>query len=777
MPEPLAALDAAGKAAVLSYDVPEPISYSGRNFIEIPLSGDAFTTVVVSPKALPGSIEAEALEPSIHSILKSAPRAAVVNPVHLAPDDGGNGTLVASSSIPVSDRLSTLTAAEVVRAADAELQTVLFTNVAGQLDFRMARRPNGDKEVPERIIPKVALFMSSPKPNTQLRGSRAGVTFTANGRWDADNAAALALTLKVDDRAAIDIPLNTDGTWTTQVTITNGGLHTLRADLAGSGWNSLQQKQVKVHDAVTASVSVALDQADSEPAPVLPTLAVRSPDADTSFVDPTGVVAVKVEGTATAGPEAAVTSVVVTDRSTGASATATPGPGGTWSTEILLDGVGRHDLSVTALDDRKRSSIPVALVARVLAQQAFRRLKSRLLLVESVSLSSFLGSFGAGRVIKTFSLLPGEEATISVKSWTKSAESRKAGSSIVDSDATESASSFDDALTSEQSSKEAQSEAFNYKVGATASAAWGWGSASINAEFSGSANSAREEAVKNVSSATRKHSMKASSNRNVTVNTEYTTSQETGTEESTTRKVSNINASRTLNFVFRQMNQEHITLIHLTNVRIALYTEDLMLDANGAPAYKTDPTGRQVLDIRPQYVEVALPQLQSLLDSAINAAWHQKIRDAITFALSGIPDYQDTLQEVFEWVTPLRDGKPVPGATYLRFPRNLTTDFTVPSSGKVITVPGIVLAHDQIVMRTEGVMVDSVLGQGEGLDTYSQGLQEVSIAERRMAIAERQAELDRQELARELVATKDAEGAEIFAQVFPPVPEPRPAVG
>src|SRR6478735_10942880 len=35
MAEPLASLDPGGRAVVISYNVPEPTSYSGRNFIEL----------------------------------------------------------------------------------------------------------------------------------------------------------------------------------------------------------------------------------------------------------------------------------------------------------------------------------------------------------------------------------------------------------------------------------------------------------------------------------------------------------------------------------------------------------------------------------------------------------------------------------------------------------------------------------------------------------------------------------------------------------------------
>jgi hypothetical protein len=54
-------------------------------------------------------------------------------------------------------------------------------------------------------------------------------------------------------------------------------------------------------------------------------------------------------------------------------------------------------------------------------------------------------------VLKTFSLLPAESTTISVKSYTKTTEERKAGSSIVDSNATDSSSDFEDKLAAEGS--------------------------------------------------------------------------------------------------------------------------------------------------------------------------------------------------------------------------------------------------------------------------------------------------------------------------------------
>ena|GEM_PF-6675129 len=43
--------------------------------------------------------------------------------------------------------------------------------------------------------------------------------------------------------------------------------------------------------------------------------------------------------------------------------------------------------------------------------------RPRLYLIETYRLSSFLGSYGAGRILKTFTLLPGEKTKISVKTF------------------------------------------------------------------------------------------------------------------------------------------------------------------------------------------------------------------------------------------------------------------------------------------------------------------------------------------------------------------------
>ncbi len=89
--------------------------------------------------------------------------------------------------------------------------------------------------------------------------------------------------------------------------------------------------------------------------------------------------------------------------------------------------------------------------------------------------------------------------------------------------------------------------------------------------------SAREDFAKTVSNALFKHSARASSKRDVEINTSSeqssTSVSEQGSEQTIERQIENVNVRRTLNLVFRQIVQEYISVLHLTDVKIALNDE------------------------------------------------------------------------------------------------------------------------------------------------------------------------------------------------------------
>jgi hypothetical protein len=364
-----------------------------------------------------------------------------------------------------------------------------------------------------------------------------------------------------------------------------------------------------------------------------------------------------------------------------------------------------------------------------------------LLLIESYRLSSFLGDYGAGRTIKTFTLLPGEQTKIAVKSYTKTQVEAKSASSILDSFTEESAEDFEDSLQSEQSDKRSSETSKEFHAEAGGGASWGWGSAKASAGFKKGSHIGREQFAKNVSSATRKHASKASAKRDVQINTSYEVSQESGQETSVEREIENINRSRVLNFVFRQMNQQFLTVLHLVDVRVGFF--------NGFAESRR---------------EYPLPQLDVLLDEVMvdNAANKATVKDSVVEQLRNVFDHDDRRISVVE------EKDLGGGDKYLRFKKDLKSAYTDPESGIQVEVPGVILSAVTSVMRTEGVLVEALLGDGPALDTYATRLQELEVERREAEVSKANADAKRAALINELTENNDAARAKILADLICP---------
>lgn len=106
--------------------------------------------------------------------------------------------------------------------------------------------------------------------------------------------------------------------------------------------------------------------------------------------------------------------------------------------------------------------------------------KPRFFLVERYGISSFLGDYGMGRTVKTFTLLPGESTLISLRTWQSSRESVENSSSIIDSHEQSARSRFTDKVQNETTDKATRSSTESWHVEAEVSASWGWGSANVS---------------------------------------------------------------------------------------------------------------------------------------------------------------------------------------------------------------------------------------------------------------------------------------------------------
>lgn len=405
-----------------------------------------------------------------------------------------------------------------------------------------------------------------------------------------------------------------------------------------------------------------------------------------------------------------------------------------------------------------------------------REINPRLMLVERYRISTYLGDYGAGRTLKTFSLLPGEQTTISIKTFKQKKETRKRAESILESKSRSAAQSFERQIEREQWNKEEyqQSKSWtkksNWEAGGEASVgvnlgivsfdAGGGGGGGGSTETSGSSKVARSSFAKNTMNAVSETSSEASSHREVEINTDQEVSEETRYEKTTERILENINLSRTLNFVFRQLNQEFVTIFHLEDVRVA-FTND---------AVSPDSSGRNIDGL--EYNEVPLWKLDELLADYIVEDRRDDVRQQIRRELENVIGYDgETYSIVSEGEIEDIDGSVVD--TYLHVEkgdpheyRDPRVDPDVEPDQQPIRVPGVILDVGRNRMRTEGVIVEALLGKGEALDAYSDGLQSADVTERQLENDRRRAAVERQELAREIIRNGDDSTVERYEQIF-----------
>ena len=364
------------------------------------------------------------------------------------------------------------------------------------------------------------------------------------------------------------------------------------------------------------------------------------------------------------------------------------------------------------------------------------RRRPRLLLVETYRLATYLGAYGAGPTIQTFSLLPGERTKITIRTFRKTEEERKRASSILDSFTEESAEDFEETIATEQADRSTYEQSFEYHAEAEAKASWGWGRARVSGGVKGGTNAAREECAKNTTSATNKHAQTASAKRQVEIDTSFERRETEEEENSIEREIENINVSRTLNFVFRQMNQEFITVLSLVDLRVAYW------EGSG---------GRRR--------EVPLAELDDLLEDFVKDEEAARVREEIREALGSILDHRGRVHDDFV------EERRVEGERYLRVRTEKTSTYEDPASGTRIEVPGIILSATQNVMRTDGVMVEALLGVGTALDGYAERLQELELEEREAAVATRRAAAAREDLVNEALRQGDRETLELLARL------------
>lgn len=131
----------------------------------------------------------------------------------------------------------------------------------------------------------------------------------------------------------------------------------------------------------------------------------------------------------------------------------------------------------------------------------------------------------------------------------------------------------------------------------------------------------------------------------------------------------------------------------------------------------------------------------------------QNVNDTILSELQNIYDYADVLTNDF-----ITDSK---GYWHVNKKRQS------PYNNSGISVPGVIMAANEYVMRTDGVIVEALLGQGEALDDYSKGLQDASVKSKELSNDLTQAEIAKSKLANKIVEDQNVPAGSLFKEVFP----------
>jgi hypothetical protein len=382
---------------------------------------------------------------------------------------------------------------------------------------------------------------------------------------------------------------------------------------------------------------------------------------------------------------------------------------------------------------------------------------TNLFLVETYGISSFLGDYGLGPVVRTFTLLPGEETKISIKTWRSTQSKVAEASSIVDSYTSEAGSRFTNTVQRETTDKHSRLNKESWHVEAEVSASWGFGSAKVSGGAEGEYQASRESFAKQVEDAVQEHTSQASSARNLTVTSSTEFTQESGQENLTERTIRNLNLRRVLNFVFRGLNQEHTTKIHLLEVTVGF--------TNGAAN---------------SWREVPLSGLRELLEQVLVPGKIDEVASQILGAAGTVMDINDQPVATLDRVERQQDGTykilpatrddaglfpapPEDRSFFYRFKRGALAQ----SEDDPRKVDGVRLKERKITMQTDSVVVEALLGEADALDSYAMTSQRAE-AEAKW-LANRRVELAIETL--DKIADPEARAA-AYAQMFNPPPAP-----
>ena len=383
------------------------------------------------------------------------------------------------------------------------------------------------------------------------------------------------------------------------------------------------------------------------------------------------------------------------------------------TTKARLDLVAGQDSTSLLVEKIKEGYMPVlnmrfSRIPEILYFPRPVKADPQISIILHMKMCSYLGDYGAGRTVNTFSLLPGEKSTITIRSYLYNEAVRSQAQNVLDSYSESSAEDLQRSVEHEvehatsMSVSLSNSKTGNWKAGGSVGINLGFfkigggGGGGGTSSSSTSINQAVQTQVNILTNSTSRHTSRADSLREVEVNSSTKSTQISESEELVVRELENPNDSRVLNFVFRQLLQEFISLTYVHDVSFVY--------SNGFPSQRKSSK---------------LSGLEDMLrEVLVNEAAVKKVLEQVYTQLCSIIDFEGKMQALIEKATHklgncIQSGNRQENIEYVRIKSGLKQTYR----GK--TVNGIILDVTHRVIRTPSLVVDALLGQGEALDCYN----------------------------------------------------------
>ena len=190
------------------------------------------------------------------------------------------------------------------------------------------------------------------------------------------------------------------------------------------------------------------------------------------------------------------------------------------------------------------------------------------------------------------------------------------------------------------------------------------------------------------------------------------------------RKIENLNVSRTLNFTFRQMNQEYHSLLHLVNLKIGYFDgnpgsmkeyelyeiNDLIVELIIDPSLSDEAEN--------EYIEA----LNLLASTILEEYGPEKIIDYLGIKRKLVMEIENSKDKT-KYLRVIDETDPEGMSEYAlrRKSVNIERDIRL--------VDGIIISVKKFSMKTDGVIVEALLGESNALDVYAIQLRTEKIRE------------------------------------------------